>query len=270
MVAAWAAQERRVAGAKDDHWANCAQVFKADPRRELEPVLAKVASYVEPDDVLLDVGGGAGRMGLPLALRCREVINVDPSAGMAEVFHAVAKEAGITSVRFVASDWLDAQNIEGDVALVAHVTYFVPEIAPFIEKLNAATRRRVIVSARTIPPPNQIAPFFKLAHDEDLARVPGPDELRAVLDEMNISPEYIDVGPAMLPATAPAGKTREDAIRIEVESGLRGGWIKESTRGHFAGLIDQRFDDLLVETPEGFRRRNAIDARDVLIMWETR
>jgi hypothetical protein len=126
------------------------------------------------------------------------------------------------------------------------------------------------VSARTIPPPNQIAPFFRLAHNEDVAPVPGPTELRAVLDDAGIQHEYIDVGPAALPATAPAGKTREDAIKIEVEPAVRGDWLKEADKERLAKLIDQNFDDLLVETPEGYRRRNALDARDVLITWETR
>jgi hypothetical protein len=244
-------------------------MFKADPRRELDPVLTKIASYLRPDDVLLDVGGGAGRMGLPLALRCKEVVNIEPSAGMAEIFHAVSKDADIKNVRFVDQDWLDVDGIEGDVALVAHVTYFVSNITAFVEKLNAATRRRVIVSARTIPPPNQIAPFFRLAHNEDVAPVPGPTELRAVLDDAGIQHEYIDVGPAALPATAPAGKTREDAIKIEVESAVRGDWLKEADKDRLATLIDQNFDDLLVETPDGYRRRNALDARDVLVTWET-
>src|SRR3954451_19465194 len=63
------------AGLPADH-----PLMKADPRRQHEPNLAIIASYVEPDDVIVDVGGGAGRIALPLALRCREVINVDPSA----------------------------------------------------------------------------------------------------------------------------------------------------------------------------------------------
>ena len=57
--------------------------FRFDPHRELGPNLAALASYVMPDDVVVDVGGGAGRVSLPLALRCREVLTVEPSEGMA-------------------------------------------------------------------------------------------------------------------------------------------------------------------------------------------
>src|SRR5205814_382967 len=65
-------------------------LLAVDARRALEPNLEVIASYVEPDDVIVDVGGGAGRYNLPLALRCREVINVDPSAAMLAGFAASA------------------------------------------------------------------------------------------------------------------------------------------------------------------------------------
>src|SRR5262249_17345400 len=57
-------------------------LVKADPLRPLDRNLAVIASYIEADDVIIDVGGGAGRISLPLALRCREVVNVEPSPTM--------------------------------------------------------------------------------------------------------------------------------------------------------------------------------------------
>lgn len=65
----------------------------SDPRRPLEPNLQALAAYLQPEDVLVDVGGGAGRYSLPLALRCREVIDVDPSAAMLAGFEASARRA---------------------------------------------------------------------------------------------------------------------------------------------------------------------------------
>ena len=87
-----------------------------DPHRDSDAPSSTIASYVEPDDVVIDVGGGAGRVALPLALRCREVINVDSSPAMKHAFEECAKEAGINNVRFVQSDWLDTEGIEGDVS----------------------------------------------------------------------------------------------------------------------------------------------------------
>jgi len=42
-------------------------LLAADPRRPLDPNLEIIASYIQPDDVIVDVGGGAGRISLPLA-----------------------------------------------------------------------------------------------------------------------------------------------------------------------------------------------------------
>lgn len=271
MVAAHNAQRVRIAPDPADIWAGCAQGFRADPRRPLDPLLTRIASYVQAEDVLVDVGGGAGRLSLPLALRCREVVIVDPSPGMANAFEEALAGSGIANARFVQSGWREADGVEGDVALIAHVTYFVPEIAPFIQKLNRDIRSWVVINVRSVPPPNQIAPFFRLAHAEDLAPVPGHEELLAVLQEMGIVAELIDVGPAQTPSTVGAvGKTREEAIRIELEAGIRIGWLREHDSERVRRLIDERFDELLVETPDGYRRRNAVDGRELLITWKTR
>jgi hypothetical protein len=268
MVAAYDAQQARLVPGSGDAWANLAGFFKLDPKRPLDPVLTKVASFLRPDDTLIDVGGGAGRMSLPLAQYCRDVIVIDPSAGMRAAFEQALDGSGIDNARFLHSGWLEAGPIEGDVALIAHVTYFVPDIEAFVRKLNTATKRRVIVSARSIPPPNQAAPFFRLIHDEEMALVPGPDELRPVLDGLGIKQETIDIGPAALPATLKVGETKEEAIQIEVENALRSGGLKAGDKQRLAGRIEANFNELFVKTEQGYKRRSAEGARDLLITWE--
>ena len=98
-------------------------LLTADPRRPLDPNLEIIASYIEADDVIIDVGGGAGRISLPLALRCREVINIEPSAAMGAGFRSNAGRAGIINARVIEDDWLKVEPPVGTVALVNHVTY---------------------------------------------------------------------------------------------------------------------------------------------------
>ena len=269
LVAAYHEQRARLSPPAD-MWAACAGNFKPNLSAPLEPLLERIAEFLQPGDVLLDVGGGAGRLSLPLAPRCREVVCIDPSPAMGEVFESTARDAGIENVRFIGSDWLDAGDIEGDVALVAHVTYFVPQIAPFIEKLNRSARRRVVIVTRDPPAPNQFAPFFRLVRGEEQALVPGHLDLLSALEEMGIAAELIDAGNALPPATAPVAATREDAVRQEVEGGIRLGWMKRDEADRATKLFDEHFDELIVKADDGYRRRSALDARSLIITWETR
>ncbi len=262
MVAAREAQYQRTRGRQPDTWGAIASRFRADPQRELDPFLERLASFLRPDDVLVDIGGGAGRNSLPMASRCREVINVEPSPGMLAEFRASASEAGITNARAVHSGWMEGEGVEGDVLLAAHVTYFVPQIEPFIEKLENACRRRVIFDVLTVPPPNQSTGFFRLVCGEEQALVPGPEELLAVLDEMGIAPEVIEIGPAN--ARRPLPKTRGEAIKNE----LTLGWVRSDDMDRALSLFEQHFDELFVETPTGFARRDAEGVRELMITWE--
>lgn len=161
----------------------------SDARRPLEPNLEVLASYVEPDDIVVDVGGGAGRLSLPLALRCRETVVVDPSAAMLAGLESNAARAGIGNTRAMLSEWPMADPPRGTVALVNHVTYLTRDIVPFLAGLTDAAARRVLLTVGDPPPPSLGAPLFRLVHDEELEVVPGHAELVAVLREMGADPE---------------------------------------------------------------------------------
>ena len=66
-----------------------ARTFRFDPHRDLDANLEIIASYVQAHDTLVDAGRGAGRICLPLALRCRQGIHVGPSPGLGPEFPAL-------------------------------------------------------------------------------------------------------------------------------------------------------------------------------------
>ena len=266
MVNAVNAQRARLQGsrAEEDHWSGpVARNFRFDPLRDLDANLALVASYLEPWDVLLDIGGGAGRVSLALARRCRDVINVEPSPGMRQEFLESAAEAGITNARLVHARWPEAEGVRGDVTFSADVTYFVADIVPFIQGLEDASRRRVILNLWSQPPPNRRAQTFELVYGEAHELSPGHTHLLPVLWEMGILPD-IRVMPLL-----PWWERHEIATRDEaVEAALDGSWLRSEGRDHARRIIESHFDELFATTPQGFRPLWLPGMRELLITWE--
>jgi 2-polyprenyl-3-methyl-5-hydroxy-6-metoxy-1,4-benzoquinol methylase len=271
MVASYEAQRRRRSGgiADTDWWSTAAARFREDPRRPLDANLEALAEYIQSDDVLLDVGGGAGRLSLPLAPRCREIINIEPAAGMVAAFEASAKEAGITNARSITADWLSAPEVEGDVSLAAHVTYFVSDIEAFIHKLHACSRRRVLIVVSSTPPPNQSADLNSILHGEPYAPVPGYRELLPVLWDLGCLPDVrvlSRAGPgALRPGMDASFPTREGAI----ESILRDASLDPAGLDKARTRIDASFERLFVFEDESFKRRSSDAPRLMIITWET-
>ncbi len=262
------AQNTRIYGPAPagDAWAGpAARQFRFDPHRILDHNLAFIASYVRPDDVVLDVGGGAGRVGLPLALRCRQVVNVELSPGMAAEFESLAQEAGITNARLVPSSLLEAEGTRGDISFTADVTYFVRDITPFIRRLEAAASRRVMITVWSEPPPNRRAKLFRLVYGEEQEVLPGHRQLLPVLWDMGILPE-IQVMPELPWWENQTPPTREEAVQMILEDR----WLKPEDRGRARLLIESHFEELFAPGPAGFLPQWRSDMRELLITWETR
>ncbi len=261
------AQEARIYGETQngDSWGEHAHRFALDPHRVGDANLEALAGYMEPNDVIIDVGGGGGRNSLPLALRCREVINAEPSTGMGNQFTRLAADAGISNASWLQADWNDATGIRGDVAITADVTYFVRDIVPFIEKLAAAASRRVIIAIWSIPPPNRSGRLFRLIHGEEQKPYPGHRELLPVLWEMGLLPD-IRVLPSPPWWDVQFHQSRSEAL----ESVLgRRQWLKPEDEARARAIIETHFDELFHPSSRGFQPVWRPDVRELLITWET-
>jgi hypothetical protein len=224
-----------------------------------------LAAFVCPEDVVVDVGGGAGRVGLPLALRCRELINVDPSQGMRGQFESSAREAGITNARFVQETWPVEPAVTGDVVLTVDVTYFVRDIVPFIRGLEMAARRRVIISIWSVPPPVQGAAVYELVFGEPLVWRPGHRELLPVLWDLGILPDVVVLPLPMTQTFAwPPQPTREATVAWAVERARSLGDLDERPARK---QLTARFDELFEQGTGGYAPLWSPDVREMLITW---
>jgi SAM-dependent methyltransferase len=192
------AQTARARGDRPEHadlWSTLASGFRADPHRADDPVVNLLLGFAGPDKTVLDVGGGAGRYALPLALRCRHVTLVEPSPSMTDALNAACRDAGIENVSAIPTQWEDAEVEPADILLCANVVYGIADIEPFVRKLNATAREVVAIVASMDAPLSMMSPLWEAVHGEERINLPALPELMAVLWDMGIYPNLQMVPP---------------------------------------------------------------------------
>jgi SAM-dependent methyltransferase len=170
-----------------DFYAPVTSLFVADPRRTGEPALDALVGLASEEDSWLDIGAGAGRYALPLALRVREVVAVEPSGSMRRALRTGLDEHGIHNVRVVAGAWPDALDELGplpavDTALIAHVAYDIEAIGAFLDAMEAAARDRCVAMLTDRSPASVADPFWPLVHGEERVPLPALPELVELLE----------------------------------------------------------------------------------------
>jgi len=233
-----------------DFYGPVSNLFLADPDRTDEPALDLLRSLAEPHDTWLDIGAGAGRYALPLARIVREVIAVDPSAGMVEALQAQMAEHGVANVRRLEGRWPPetgsalAQALGpfpvADVALIAHVGYDIEAIGPFVDAMEAAARRTCIALLMERQPSSLADPCWPLIHGEGRVSLPALPDFVELLGARGRDPSV----------TMVERRPRRFADRDALEGFLRRQlWIAPD--GPKAGAFADAVDEMLVEDPDG-------------------
>jgi hypothetical protein len=102
---------RRGAAPSSDSWPAFARGFRADPRRSDDPLVNRLLREVASHHTVIDVGAGGGRLALPLALRCRQVVAVEPPASMPAVLLQQMADYDISNVSLVSSPWEEVEGV---------------------------------------------------------------------------------------------------------------------------------------------------------------
>lgn len=168
-----------------DFYAPVRSMFRADPTRTDDPVLASLLRMVRPGDTWLDVGAGAGRFALPIARALApsggQVIALDASASMLEAAREIAGEYGIENLRTIEARWPPAEDSprsvvgpdSADVVLIAHVGYDVEAIGPFVDAMESAARRELVAVLMDQMPASAADAFWPPVHGVARTRLPA-------------------------------------------------------------------------------------------------
>ena len=254
------AQSVRARGGREpaeDFWRPFASSFQDDPRRTGDQALNWLIQEAKPAATVLDVGGGAGRFALPLALLCRHVTVVEPSQSMVEALRHGAQETDIHNLTVVQGAWEEVEVDPADIALCAHVLYGVEDLEPFVRKLQSHAMERVLILMFVDAPQSYLSPLWKLVHGEDRITLPGLRELLGVLWEMEIYPD--------LEMIETYGPQTRDSLEDAQEEFRRRPYVAPNTEE--AQRLEQAMAELLVETPTGFAIRGVPSRRLGLLSW---
>jgi len=273
-VAAWAARVRADREQVDrfrevpdgpDFYGPVSPVFMADPHRTDDPLLDRLLELAGPDDTWLDIGAGAGRFALPLALAVREVVAIDPSAGMLAALREGMAAHGIANVRVLQGRWplapdeIPADGVpHGDVALIAHLGYDIERIGPFLDAMEASTGRLCVAVLMDRQPSSMAHGFWPPVHGEARVALPALRDLVELLRVRGRDPDLVETEQPLR-----GFDSLDDAERF-VRRQL---WVEEG------GAKDQRFRALLREAARERDGRWYLDDRPPtvgLVTWAPR
>ena len=228
-----------------------------DPHRADDPAVNALLKFIDSETTVMDVGGGAGRFALPLALRAKHVTVVEPSADALEMLRERAAEAGITNLTVVNERWEGSNTAPADLVLCSLVLHHVPEGAAFITALNEQATARVAILEMMEAPSALEVPFYERVYGAAPTPMPGVPELLSLLWAMDIYPDV-----TMLPPDADVLGRDRDEIVSQIRRRLD---VEENTPADSRLLA--ALDELLEETPNGYTVSGVAPRRAALITW---
>lgn len=241
-----------------DFYAPVSGLFRADPRRTDDPSLDSLRGLLRTGETWLDIGAGAGRYALPIAADLAasggRVIALDPSIGMLGALRELATEFDIANVEVVQGRWPpdDPSRFVADVALIAHVSYDIEAIGPFVRAMEAAANR-LCVAVLMERQPSSIA---------DVCWPPVHGEARVALPAL---PEFVELLRATGREPSVERLSREPR-RFDDRAQLEG-FLRRQLWVEAGGEADRRFvaalDDIITVDDEG--RVGLVDQRPLPI-----
>jgi SAM-dependent methyltransferase len=174
----------------EDFYGPVAQNFKSDPHRTDEPLLDVLRSLVRPGETWLDIGAGGGRYTLPIALLAGRVYAIEPSRGMRAAIVEAAAEHDIDNLEVLNERWPAPSAAPiADVAFISQVGYDIADVGPFLDQMEAHSRRLCVAVLFNRAPISEFAPLWPLVHGEERRLLPAMAEFVALLFARGAAPD---------------------------------------------------------------------------------
>lgn len=167
-------------------WDKRAAAYRRATRGETRATEQELAVLdLRPEDSVLDMGAGTGRLAVPIAGSVAHVTALDPSEGMLSILREQMAAAGRTNYSTVTMRWEDiaiGEDIEPHDVVIAAFSLGFYDLAAALEKLDAAARRAVYLfwHAGEWRSPGEMA-LYKTVFGEEAAMQKGyPDYIYPV------------------------------------------------------------------------------------------
>lgn len=188
----WVAHWRAIFAARDGqagvsrdpaYWDRRAPAFAAATNQRRDGFIELLEPWLRPQWTAIDVGAGAGRHAARLAERLDWVTAVEPSQGMRDL---IPPRDNMT---IIASPWELADPAPADLVICCHVLYGIPEIEPFVAKLERAARLHVFIQLRFGQMTTPADPLWELLTGQERVRQPQFGDLYNALLQLGIRPD---------------------------------------------------------------------------------
>ena len=177
---------------------------------------------------------------------------------MISVMRQQMADFGITNVSLVASRWEEVEINPADFVLCAHMLYTIRDIAPFIQKLEAHARERVLVVLFQDPPQARMHPLWEQIHGEPRRPLPSLSAFQAVLHDLGIEAQT----ETLVPQPPRGFDSLEDALK---QLGRRLYLKPDDAK---TSRLEQLLPEVLEEIDGMFQIRGAGLVRTALVWWD--
>ena len=154
------------------------------------PVVDRLEKYIDTTTIVLDIGAGTGALTIPLAKKVKNVVSIEPSAGMLDYLKNAAIKENLENIEFINNTWEDAKILgQYDIVVCSHALYFITDMKKSLQRMIDATGKHLFLIIGIHESNDRYGDIWKII--KGTSYKPGPDYINIynLLREMGWYPE---------------------------------------------------------------------------------